>query len=295
MKTNYVKRTLILCLGLIFTLIYFTSPANAGYSTGLKSQTIEITSPDANGLKCDGEISLAGLSKLDRVWFCLRGPNGEVVIHPADVEAGRFHLTIQLRFGPGTYTVWAGDNQSKFDGVIRFQVINRLERDTRYTSPSAYIDSDNPDVVALAGELTGPEMSDMEKLQAIHGWVTKNLAYDYQSYLAGNNQLVPASQTLNSKKGMCRDFSFVVAALARAAGLQARVVYGQAQVKDGWAPQDHAWNEVFADCRWVVLDATWNSGFVKNGVFVPAPSTKFFDPDTKQFSETHLASSYTLH
>ena len=64
-------------------------------------------------------------------------------------------------------------------------------------------------------------MTDEEKLKAIYGWVTRNISYDYKAYQEQKNELKPASLIIQEKKGMCRDYSFVVA-IARAAGLEAR-------------------------------------------------------------------------
>lgn len=269
--------------------------AEGSYSVGFKSPAIEIIAPGTSGLSFDGTLPVQGKSSLDKVWFCLRGPGGELVTYSADVSGGNFQLDLPLRFGQGKYTVWAGDNNKNFDGKIRFEVENRQQQDTRYTAPSAYVDSEHPAVVSLAAKLAPPEMSDIEKLEAIHGWVTQNISYDYQLFLSGENRLTSASQTLKDKQGICRDYAFVVAALARAAGLPARVVYGQAGNQEGWAPQLHAWNEVYADGRWVSLDTTWDAGYIKDSNFVARATTRFFNPEEQTFAKTHLASNRTLH
>jgi hypothetical protein len=294
-KPGYLRKILLAAIISLFILLSGGQFAEASYSTGFKSPVIEITAPGSSGLAYDGIIKVQGKSGLNKVWFCLRGPSGELVTYSADVSGGNFELDLPLRFGQGRYTVWAGDNSKKFDGKIRFEVENRQQQDTRYTAPSAYVDSEHPDVVSLAAKIAPPEMSDMEKLQAIHGWVTRNISYDYQLYLSGENRLVTASQTIKDKQGTCRDYAFVVAALARAAGLPARVVYGQAGNQEGWASQLHAWNEVYAGGRWVSLDTTWDAGYIKDNNFVARAATKFFNPEEKTFAKTHLASNLTLH
>jgi transglutaminase-like putative cysteine protease len=208
---------------------------------------------------------------------------------------GSFKVEVQLRFGPGNYTIWAGDNPTRFDGIIRFEIINKLENDTRYISPSAYVDSSNQLVVDLVSQIVTPQMSETEKLKAIYGWVTGNIAYDYQAFLAGQSQLVTASQTIINKDGVCRDYAFLVAALARAAGLQAKVVNGQTWESNGWTPQSHAWNEVYVDGRWVTIDAAWDAGYIQNSLFVAAPTTKYFGQDSGEFAVTHFAAAYTTH
>lgn len=267
----------------------------AAYTVSLKSPVIEVTSPEASGLTAEGALTVAGKSSLDEVWFCVRAPGGELVTYPASVIEGGFSLDLRFRFGPGAYTVWAGDNPTYFDGRIRFLAVNTGESNGRYLTASAWVDSEHPGIYGLAHVLAGGKTSDLEKVRAIHQWTTRNIAYDYAAYLAGTSQLTKASDTIWTKAGMCRDYAFVVAALARAMGLKARVVYGQVTGTNGRPPQYHAWNEVFADGRWVSLDATWDAGYVWNGKFVAAPTTIFFDPDPQIFVQTHWVSSYALH
>ena len=294
-RISISKKTLIVSMVILASILCFSIPASAEYSTGFSSPSIQIISPSSSGLECESPLSIEGTSKLERIWFCVRGPAGELVTYPADVQAGSFKLEIQLRFGPGKYTIWAGDNPTRFDGVIRFEIINKHEKDTRYISPSAYVDCNDQSVVDLVYQIVTPQMGETEKLKAIHDWVTSSIAYDYQAFLEGNSQIVPASQTLKDKKGVCRDYAFLVAALARASGLQAKVVNGQTWESNGWTPQSHAWNEVYADGQWVTVDATWDAGYIKDNRFVFAPSTKYFAPDSKDFAVTHFASAYTTY
>lgn len=290
------KITTVLILFIFAALALPFTPAEAAtYSTGFKTDTIEITTPNTDGMTTTGLMTVAGKSSLDEVWFCVRGPGGELATYPGPVTDGAFSVDIWLRFGAGTYTVWAGDNPTRFDGKIRFLVENSEAKDTRTVAPSAWVDSDNPEVKLLAESLVSRSANELDKLRAIHGWVTRNVAYDYSIYQSGENRMATASETIIMGNGICRDYAFVVAALARAAGLEAKVVYGQVAGTDGWEPQLHAWNEVLADGRWVSLDATWDAGYIRDNQFVAAPSTKYFDPDAKVFAKTHQVSSYTLH
>lgn len=64
---------------------------------------------------------------------------------------------------------------------------------------------------------------------------------------------------LEDGRGDCYEFAALFAALAEAAGYQARVVNGLAWAGDergGFAP--HAWNEVRIDGEWLSIDPTWD-------------------------------------
>ena len=294
-RIDTTKKALFITMVLLVSVLCFSLPASAEYSTGFSNSAIQITAPSSSGFESEGNLSIEGTSKLEQVWFCVRGPAGELATYPADVQDGSFKLDMQFRFGPGKYTIWAGNSSTNFDGVIRFELVNKLAVDTRYISPSAYVDSNNQSVVDLVYQIVTPQMGETEKLKAIHGWVTSSIAYDYQAFLEGNVKVVPASQTLKDKKGVCRDYAFLVAALARASGLQAKVVNGQTWESNGWTPQSHAWNEVYADGQWVTVDATWDAGYIQDNSFVFAPSTKYFAPDSVDFAVTHFASAYTTY
>ena len=291
---SFMKKAFFISTVILVSLLIFSVPASAAYSVGFSNSYIQISSPASSGFSCEGNLTIEGTAGLDRIWFCVRGPAGELLTYPVDVRDGSFSLDIQLRFGPGKYTIWAGDNPTRFDGIIRFELHNQLAKDTRYAAPSAYVDSDNQSIVALAGQIATPQMSETEKLEAIHDWVAGNIAYDYQAFLAGDSTPVPASKTLESKKGVCRDYSFLVAALARAAGLEPKVVYRQVSESNGWEPQSHAWNEVYADGQWVAVDATWNAGYIQDNSFVAAPTRKYFAPKGEGFAMTHYAAASTV-
>ncbi|MGE5403763.1 MAG: transglutaminase domain-containing protein [Candidatus Saccharibacteria bacterium] len=288
--------SIILIIALTATMLGLnTATAMADYSIGFTNSDIQITSPSTSGSTYNGTLEVSGTSRLQKVWFAVRGPQGELITYPANVRDGQFKLNMYLRFGAGKYTIWAGNNNTQFDGTIRFEINNANQDMTRYTTPSAYVDSDNPAIVALVQSIIKPGMTDAEKLKTIHDWVAKNISYDYQQYLNGENRIVPASQTLKERTGVCRHYAFLVAAMCRAAGLPAKVVYGEAVSDGSWETQSHAWNEVYVSGNWVSVDATWDAGYIKGTKFVFSYSNKYLNPNTTTFASTHKNAVYTVH
>lgn len=145
-------------------------------------------------------------------------------------------------------------------------------------SPVPCIQSDNPEVMALARKITENAGTDMGKARAVHDWVAQNIEYGFVS-AAGVNAL----EVLHRKKSICIGYSYLTAALLRSVGLPCRVIDGSA---DGGA---HSWNEVLVDGRWVVIDTTWDAGEVDydNNTFIKNFSTEYFDPDPEYFNKTH--------
>ncbi|HWP97052.1 MAG TPA: transglutaminase-like domain-containing protein [Syntrophomonadaceae bacterium] len=293
-----MKRTIYTLLFSLILLIGLSSMDQTAtattYSVGLESSHIRITSPQTSGIGCHGSVSISGKSDLPTVWFCVRGPQGDLSGAQAEVAGGSFTTDINLRLGEGEYTVWAGDNAERFDGSIRFLVENQGAQDTRYTSASCYVDSDNPEIIQLADSLAPSGLDDMEKLRNIHDWITNNISFDCNAYISNDNTLHSASQVLKTRTGMCRDYAFLLAALSRAAGLQARVIYGEAVSGGSSSKCLHAWNEVQINGKWVPVDSCWDAGYVQDNSFVFAPSTKFLAPDMNVLAVTHTNSSPTL-
>ncbi|MCX8052365.1 MAG: transglutaminase-like domain-containing protein, partial [Armatimonadetes bacterium] len=68
-----------------------------------------------------------------------------------------------------------------------------------------------------------------------------------------------ASDVLESKIGVCRDYATLFAAMARAVGVPSKVVSGLLYLNDGF--YYHAWVECWVG-EWVPFDATMPTDFV---------------------------------
>lgn len=298
MKRKISCQKLFLLLFLIFFLE--CHPVFAESFASLVSDNITITSPEKT-LSYSGpdyHLTVSGTAKFETVWLCVRGPGGEIETYRADTKNEQgFSLRIWLRFGPGKYTFWVGDNPSDFDGLIKFEVMSEITEDLRCLAPSAFIDYETPAIKRLAEALTGNISDDYQKLKAIHKWVASSISYDVKIYQNNNNnnRIIPASEVLQKKSGLCREYAFITAALCRASGIPARVVYGQAGSYKNNLLQNHAWNEAYANGNWVVLDAAWDAGYMKNGEFIHSPAANFFDPAPLLFAKTHSNQVITNH
>ncbi len=295
MRLKNVLKVILILLICTSLMTANSAIAKGVYSTGFKTASIGVSYPKESGLSFDGSLTVRGETDLSEVWLCVRGPGNETAVYPAKVERNNFVATLYLRFGKGIYTVWAGDNPNKFDGRIRFKVNNTATEDVRYLAPSAHVNSDHESVKSLAMDITEGKTTDMERIRAIHKWVITNIEYDYDAYLKGDNTMYTASETIDRGKGTCRDYSFTVAALARAIGIPTRVVYGNINNTTDWDTQLHAWNQAYINGEWITLDTTWDAGYIEEGKFVAAPSDKYFNPDIKSFAKTHTISSITTH
>jgi tetratricopeptide (TPR) repeat protein/transglutaminase-like putative cysteine protease len=119
----------------------------------------------------------------------------------------------------------------------------------------------SPDVKAKAAELTKGRATDLEKLEALYDFVSKDFRYVSLSLGIGRYQPRAASDVLRDAYGDCKDKHTLLAALVDAAGLQASAALINSSVKiDPGFPSpsqfDHVITRAIAGGQVVWLDAT---------------------------------------
>lgn len=164
------------------------------------------------------------------------------------------------------------------------------------------VDSENSQIVSTAKSITKGITNDYDKVVAVHDWVAKNICYDYDGLYGRTDEVeYIASDVLKSKKSVCQGFADLSAALLRAVNIPTRVVDGYALgigSTSEWTDDifdnetiNHAWNEAYVDGRWIIFDATWDSGNAyENGSYKYSDSEvsyQYFDPTIEVFSSTH--------
>ncbi|MDR0957642.1 MAG: transglutaminase domain-containing protein, partial [Clostridiales bacterium] len=111
---------------------------------------------------------------------------------------------------------------------------------------------------------------------------------------------------LKNRRSVCQGYASLVAAMLRAVDIPAKVISGYAlgvSADSGWSDSvilsettNHAWNEAFIDNRWVIIDATWDSGNKwENGTKTESTGMlfrKYFDPTLVAFSVDHKIKDY---
>jgi len=111
-----------------------------------------------------------------------------------------------------------------------------------------YIQADHKKIIALAEEITDDMASPLVRVKAIARWVYDNLE---KRPVIG---IPDAVATLERRMGDCNEHAVLFAALARSAGIPARIAAGV--TFHAGAFYYHAWNEVCVDGQWLSLDTT---------------------------------------
>lgn len=131
-------------------------------------------------------------------------------------------------------------------GGLRFQGYN-LKREIKRCNDFAAKADD------IINSIITENMSDLEKEMAIHDYIVKNTAYDYENYINGTipQKGYHADGVLLDGIGVCQGYAEAIQLLLTKAGIKSMVI-------DGGGELNHAWNIVEIDGKNYHVDATWN-------------------------------------
>ncbi|GAA3770404.1 transglutaminase domain-containing protein [Flavobacterium ginsengiterrae] len=159
--------------------------------------------------------------------------------------------------------------------------------------------------------------SDAERARAIYSWIAFNIKYDYNAFLNPprvqgfsysseaekqrkikqvNDNLI--QKAFNSKKAVCEGFTALYQNLAEQLGLKCEIVRGDSKtnlrdIGRKTTLSNHAWNMVFVDKKWRLVDVTWGQGYYDSskGRMVNDFNPIYFDTDPDYFFAKHYPDS----
>jgi hypothetical protein len=123
----------------------------------------------------------------------------------------------------------------------------------KYTQPEELIESNHAKIIEKAQEITRRVDDPYVKARLIYDFVVSYLHYEIQEEERG------ALWALENRVGDCSEYSYLFAALCRAAGIPARIQAGFAfHSADQFLKDGHMWAEYYLEnYGWVPVDATW--------------------------------------
>jgi transglutaminase-like putative cysteine protease len=163
-----------------------------------------------------------------------------------DLSAGHVVLSFEAE-------VLAVDDPDPADRLAHEVEPRNLSDDTLlFVLPSRYCESDQFLDVALRE--FGGVAPGWSRVQAICDWVHESVVFQYGS----SSPSLSAKGVLESRMGVCRDFTHLAIAMCRAMNIPARYVFGYLPdigVPDPGTPMDFcAWMEVFLGDQWHTFD-----------------------------------------
>lgn len=121
--------------------------------------------------------------------------------------------------------------------------------------PNNLIQSDDEKVVAMAREAAGEIQNPWKIALALERYVNGRI-----TEVNFSQAFATAAEVAANPVGDCTEHAVLVAALARARGIPARVAVGLVYMEGSGAFGYHMWTEVHIEGRWIPIDATLGKG-----------------------------------
>lgn len=168
------------------------------------------------------------------------------------------------------------------------------------------IQKERASILSIAQQVTEGIESDYDKALALHDWVCTYMYYDIDNLNAEETPPYYADEIIKTQRAVCLGFATLYAALCRSIDIPCNVVSGYALgvgEDTEWTQetittdyQNHAWNEVYVDGRWVIVDTTWDTtNKIESGVMTKGAEVShlYFDSNLQFFSQTHKILEYS--
>ncbi len=229
-------------------------------------KSVNILLPQASGLAvCNKDDVVIDYSNADSGYIMLRSDAPYKVrvakddlTYTYDLEPGGW-CTYTLSQGVGTYEVRVLKQVMGSTYAVLFSV--QVQADiadalTPFLYPNQYVNYDaNSRAVLWSYALcnyTGASC-EADKAALFYRYVADNIKYDYDKANTVQTGYLPdVDSTLETEKGICFDYAALLACMARAQRVPAKLVTGYLSPEDMY----HAWNLIYENGAWVWMDAT---------------------------------------
>lgn len=172
-----------------------------------------------------------------------------------------------LSDGNGNYmiSVFQNVDGTKYSLVLAaVSAVTMTDEFAPFLRPNQYVDySKAPNAVAKAAELTAGITDPLKKVEAVYGFVIKNMTYDKALAASVQSGYLPVlDQVLAKKTGICFDYAALMAGMLRSQGVPCKLVVGYA------GSAYHAWISVWSE----------QTGWVDGAVYFNGVSWMRMDP-----------------
>lgn len=235
--------TLIISLAIILS---FSMPALAASftldTTNTTNGILKVTNIEDTGKRVRIRIT-----KDDQKYLYEVRAEQTVESYPLQMGSGKYKIDILKNIIDNRYTVLSST-------TIDVKIENSLNVFLNPIQPIFW--NDSMKAVKYADWIMDSDKSADQKIKTVYNHMVYYYKYDWDKYGNLPSTYVPnVEETYLEKKGVCYDYAALTASLLRSMGYPARLVKGYSTLVDGY----HAWNEIYIDGKWVVVDTTYDS------------------------------------
>ena len=265
-KRRYLPSILMVFL-MISCMLFCVLPAYAAtVRTPIASGTITYGTKtvhiDASNTK-DGYIMMKYTGKAPRIKVRIK----QSIEYTYDLNTSGQFETFPLTEGSGDYTISVFENirDNMYSTAFTKKIqVTMEDANSTFLHPNQFCNY-NVDTKAIqtADELVKEIADTLEKVEVIYKYAIDNISYDYEKAQTVKSGYLPnIDDTLETKKGICFDYSALMTSMLRTQDIPAKLVIGYA------GNIYHAWISVYTD----------KQGWVDNVIHFDGSSWKFMDP-----------------
>jgi transglutaminase-like putative cysteine protease len=243
---------------LAFLVLIASIPAVASASTGANKAVLDTSGLDKGTIG----IRLANKTTVDMKAKISKGSSSYTYTLKASTDGQTVWLPLQM--GNGQYEIAVLEhvtgNKYRVNLAEKVNVTVTKTSDVFLNSTQGIAWQDADKALAKAKELTAGAATDEQKAKAIYEYIIRNVSYDKELARKVTSDYVPdIDGTLASGKAICYGYATLYAAMLRSAGIPAKLAMGTTNLVDEY----HAWNEVYLNGKWVIVDTTVDAGLSK--------------------------------
>lgn len=176
-----------------------------------------------------------------------------------------------LQMGNGLYKIFIGElvTGRTYKQVLAEEIKLELGEPNIVFLQSTYMIKwhDQNKAIIQAQELTKNAKSDEEKAALIYNYIVDKISYDYELAATVQTGYIPDIDVTYAKAtGICYDYATIMAGMLRSVGVPTKLVTGFH--KDD-VETYHAWNKVYYNGKWQIIDTTYDAVKVQAGYKTP--------------------------
>ncbi len=180
-----------------------------------------------------------------------------------------------------------------------YEVYNSLLAPEYYLSKAQLSQEEYTAIRKLSDEICKGLTTDYEKVRAMHDWIARHVYYnfDYKDLGGGEQEgfnVDTSALIILHRFTQCWGMSILLTDMCRIQGIPATKVVGPIRhnaMTDQFDvdTNNHAWNVVFVNGKWMVVDSTWdNKNELRDGIFKSlAPVSEYFNMELDVLSNDH--------
>lgn len=191
---------------------------------------------------------------------------GPTTTYTYTIQPGQWE-TFPLSDGNGAYKITVFENavDKKYATIVSVDVSVELQDEfAPFLRPNQYVNFEGAtETIRLGAELVQGKKTELEKVEAVYGYVVKNITYDTELAATVKSGYLPVlDHVLASKKGICFDYAALMTGMLRSQGVPCKLVVGYA------GEVYHAWISVYSE----------KDGWIDNAIYFDGTTWKRMDP-----------------